>query len=48
MDAARATGSSPATSTAVAPVSAFAGQPLLPWTTAVTWPVQPAFLTACA
>ena len=48
IDEARATGSSPTTRTAVAPVSAVPGQPLLPWTTVLTWPVQPAFFTACA
>ena len=45
---ASAAGSSPASTTAVAPARVLFDQPLLPWTTVVTVPPQPAFLTACA
>ena len=45
---ASAAGASPARTTAVAPVSDLFDQPLLPWTTVVTTPAQPAFFTACA
>ena len=45
---ASAAGSSPARTTAVAPARVLDDQPLLPWTTVVTLPVQPAFFTACA